>query len=138
MEDLFDNVWGGQSEIVVDHCVDITLPVRYVCDLSSMPCLIPTPLQIALFVIGVAGSLCPISIVPDSYERILGFGRRLTWTSDLVIPPGHQMTFKDALHILSANLMMKLSLPGWTKNLTKHNRKVQQSFVELKVGFFNA
>jgi hypothetical protein len=27
MEDLFDNVWGDQSEIVVDHCVDITLPV---------------------------------------------------------------------------------------------------------------
>ena len=27
MEDLFDNVWGDRSEIVVDHCVDITLPV---------------------------------------------------------------------------------------------------------------
>ena len=26
MEDLFDNVWGDRSEIVVDHCVDITLP----------------------------------------------------------------------------------------------------------------
>lgn len=25
--DLFDNVWGDKSEIVVDHCVDITLPV---------------------------------------------------------------------------------------------------------------
>lgn len=28
MEDLFDNVWGDKSEVVVDHCVDITLPVR--------------------------------------------------------------------------------------------------------------
>jgi cytochrome P450 len=27
MEDLFDNVWGDRSEIVVDHCVEITLPV---------------------------------------------------------------------------------------------------------------
>ena len=27
--DLFDNVWGDKSEIVVDHCVDITLPVRF-------------------------------------------------------------------------------------------------------------
>jgi len=27
MMDLFDNVWGDRSEIVVDHCVDITLPV---------------------------------------------------------------------------------------------------------------
>jgi len=108
--------------------------------MTYLPCfnLIPTPLQIALFVIGVAGSRCPVSIVPDSCERILGFGRRVTWTSDLVVPPGHQMTFKDALHILSTNLIMKIILPGWTKNLTKHNRKVQQSFVELKVRFVNA
>jgi hypothetical protein len=28
MTDLFDNVWGNRSEIVVDHCVDVTLPVR--------------------------------------------------------------------------------------------------------------
>ena len=28
MEDLFDNVWGDKSEVVVNHCVDITLPVR--------------------------------------------------------------------------------------------------------------
>ena len=27
MNDLFDNVWGDRSEVVVDHCVDITLPV---------------------------------------------------------------------------------------------------------------
>jgi hypothetical protein len=29
MIDLFDNVWGDRSEVVVDHCVDITLPVRF-------------------------------------------------------------------------------------------------------------
>ena len=28
MKDMFDNVWGDRSEVVVDHCVDITLPVR--------------------------------------------------------------------------------------------------------------
>ena len=27
MTDLFDNVWGDRSEVVVDHCADITLPV---------------------------------------------------------------------------------------------------------------
>ena len=27
--DLFDNVWGDKSEIVVDHCVDITVTVRF-------------------------------------------------------------------------------------------------------------
>jgi len=29
MNDLFDNVWGDKSEIIVDHCVDITLTVRF-------------------------------------------------------------------------------------------------------------
>jgi hypothetical protein len=29
MNDLFDNVWGDRSEVVVDHCVDITLPVSF-------------------------------------------------------------------------------------------------------------
>jgi hypothetical protein len=29
MIDLFDNVWGDKPEIVVDNCVDVTLPVRY-------------------------------------------------------------------------------------------------------------
>jgi|SRR5712672_1418015 len=29
MMDLFDQVWCDRSEIVVDHCLDITLPVRY-------------------------------------------------------------------------------------------------------------
>jgi hypothetical protein len=29
MMDMFDNVWGDRSEVVVDHCIDITLPVRF-------------------------------------------------------------------------------------------------------------
>ena len=29
MMDMFDNVWGNKSEVIVDHCVDITLPVRF-------------------------------------------------------------------------------------------------------------
>ena len=65
----------------------------------------------------------------------LGFGRRVTWTSDLVVPPGHQMTFKDALHILSTNLITKIALPDWAKNFTKHTRKVHLAFMELKVCF---
>ncbi|KAI0000164.1 cytochrome P450 [Russula compacta] len=96
MTDLFDNVWGDRSEIVVDNFVDISL-------------------QITLFVIGTAE-----------------FGRRVTWTSDLIVPPGHQMTFKDALHILSTNLVLKIVLPSWAKNLTKHTRKVHLAFNELK------
>ncbi|KAH9998659.1 cytochrome P450 [Russula vinacea] len=96
MMDLFENVWGSRSELVVGHCVDITLPI-------------------ALFVISAAG-----------------FGRRETWTTDPVVPPGHQMTFKDALHILSDNLSLQMVLPNWAKYLTKGTRKIELSFMELK------
>ena len=57
----------------------------------------------------------------------------MTWTSDLVVPAGHQMTFKDALHILSSNLILKLILPGWAKYFSKQARKIDLAFMELKV-----
>ena len=62
----------------------------------------------------------------------------MTWTSDLVIPPGHQMTFKDALHIMSTNLVLKIVIPNWAKNLTKHTRKVNLAFTEIKVRYFKS
>jgi hypothetical protein len=135
MTDLFDSVWSDKSEIVVDHCVDITVPVRHL-SFHALP--YPDTPGRSLFsslVLQVVYVLFPV--VLDSCERTQGFGRRVTWTSDLVVPPGHQMTFKDALHILSTNLIMKIILPDWAKNLTKHSRKVHQSFVELKVGSSN-
>ena len=64
---------------------------------------------------------------------MLGFGRRVTWTSDLVVPPGHQMTFKDALHILSTNLVQKIIMPDWAMNLTKHSKTIELAFKEMKV-----
>ena len=33
--DLFDNVWGDKAEIVVDHCLDITLPVCFLCHILT-------------------------------------------------------------------------------------------------------
>ena len=64
---------------------------------------------------------------------MLGFGRQMTWTSDLVVPPGHKMTFKDALHILSTNLLQKIIIPDWLKPLMKQSRNVELAFRELKV-----
>jgi len=46
MIDMFENIWGTQNTIIVDHCVDITLPI-------------------ALFVIGVAGArACKVTVHP--------------------------------------------------------------------------
>jgi hypothetical protein len=64
---------------------------------------------------------------------MVGFGRQVTWTSDLVVPSGHQMTFKDALHILSTNMILKIALPDWAKNATERTRKVHLAFAELRV-----
>ena len=61
MTDLFNDVWGDRSEVVVDHCMDITLPVHFLWPrlYQMSQCLH----QIALFVIGVAGSKFPIPTV---------------------------------------------------------------------------
>ena len=80
MQDLFDNVWGNTPEVVVEHAVDITLPVRTLSPPSVDEAHTDAArrmAQIALFVIGVAG-----------------FGRRMGWREDEVLPAGHQMTFK--------------------------------------------
>ena len=62
----------------------------------------------------------------------------MTWTSDTVVPPGHQMTFKDALHVMSTNLFLKVILPKWAMSLTKHTRKVDLAFTEIKVRNFKS
>ena len=62
-----------------------------------------------------------------------GFGRRVSWKSDIVVPSGYQMTFKDAIHILSTNLIQKMIAPDWAKHLTNHSRNVELAFRELKV-----
>ena len=46
------------------------------------------------------------------------------------------MTFKDALHILSTNLALKMIIPKWAMHLTKHTRRVDLAFAEIKVRCF--
>jgi hypothetical protein len=75
----------------------------------------------------------PVPIAVVSCDRILGFGCQVTWTDDLAVPPDHQMTFKDSLRILSDKLLLKIVLPDWATNTTKHTRKIHQAFNELKV-----
>ena len=94
--------------------------------------------KIALFVVGVAGTVIFAMFQLWHSDLIstgimLGFGRDVTWTSDLEIPPGHQMTFKDALHILSTKVMLKIVVPEWAKNLTKEISTAHLAFDELEV-----
>lgn len=95
MLDLFDTMWDGQEEVVVNHSVDLTLPIT-------------------LFVIGAAG-----------------FGRPMSWTEDGIVPPGHQLTFKDALRTVTQDLTIKLLVPRWAMGLTKRFRRARLAFDEL-------
>ncbi|TDL22809.1 cytochrome P450 [Rickenella mellea] len=97
VNDMFQNAWCDQKEVVVDHCVDVTL-------------------TLALLVIGTAG-----------------FGRSISWESDLQIPPGHQMSFKEALHIVSIGMFWKLILPGWAMGFTQRLRTINLAFSELQL-----
>jgi hypothetical protein len=144
MKGLFEDVWGDGPEVVVEHAVDVTLPVKLslLCPTSHTLTRPVSPHQIALFVIGVAG-----------------FGRRIGWKEDAVVPPGHAITFKvrlgpvlprerpgrvltrtrvceqDALHTVSENVFSRLAMPDWLLNLgpTKYVRDVKLSFDELEV-----
>ncbi|KAH9947226.1 cytochrome P450 [Amylocystis lapponica] len=98
MLDLFENIWGEQQEINIDHIVDLTVPI-------------------ALFIIGVAG-----------------FGRRIAWSEDGKLSGGHIVTFKDALHTVSNDLVLKVVLPNWVLNWgpTKRVRNFKVAYDELE------
>ncbi|OAX42462.1 cytochrome P450 [Rhizopogon vinicolor AM-OR11-026] len=96
MLELFDTVWEGKDEVVIDHCVDLTQPL-------------------ALFVIGAAG-----------------FGRPISWKEDSVIPSGHQMTFRDALHATLQGIVIKVLVPTWAMGFTKGFRHTRLAFDELQ------
>ncbi|THH17553.1 hypothetical protein EW146_g3277 [Bondarzewia mesenterica] len=114
MIDMFDNVWKNEAEISTDHCIDITLPI-------------------ALFVIGVAGeSLIFIADLFTSLILTSGFGRRISWTDDMKLPLGHQLTFRDALHTMSSEIFLKLIFPDWAMGATKHLRHVRLAFQEIE------
>ncbi|KIM40203.1 hypothetical protein M413DRAFT_446366 [Hebeloma cylindrosporum] len=73
-------------------------------------------LPIALFVIGAAG-----------------FGRSISWKEDSVVPPGHAMTFKDSLHIVTTDFFFKLIFPDKAMGLTKRMQRTRKAFEELRL-----
>ena len=67
-------------------------------------------------------------------DLFLGFGKSVSWTEDgTIIPPGHTMTYKDALQVTTHDFILKLAVPGWALGLTPRLRKVKLGFEELHV-----
>lgn len=62
-----------------------------------------------------------------------GFGRKMVFQDDSHAPPGHDMTFKDALNVVSNSAFTKLMVPNWAFGMTPHLRRVRLGFSELEV-----
>lgn len=62
-----------------------------------------------------------------------GFGRNISWKDDDTLPSGHQLTFKNALHIVTTDVFLKLIFPDRALGLTKRLRNVRLAFDELEV-----
>ncbi|KAK0479259.1 cytochrome P450 [Armillaria novae-zelandiae] len=73
-------------------------------------------LSIALKVIGVAG-----------------FGHKMDWQADTVVPATHTMSFHDALNLASIGIVLKLGVPRWAMGLTPKWAKVRAAFDELEL-----
>ncbi|KAI0760164.1 cytochrome P450 [Fomes fomentarius] len=63
---------------------------------------------------------------------VAGFGRRITWNEDSIAPPGHSMTFKEALHEVSHRLFLQVLFPDWLlRNGTSKMRYFYRAYGEL-------
>ncbi|THH17554.1 hypothetical protein EW146_g3278 [Bondarzewia mesenterica] len=104
-------VWDETVRIMIDMFDNVW---KNEAEVSTDHC-IDVTLPIALFVIGVAG-----------------FGKKISWTDDMKLPLGHQLTFRDALHTMSSEIFLKLIFPDWAMGATKHLRHVQLAFQEIE------
>ncbi|KAH7887086.1 cytochrome P450 [Phlebopus sp. FC_14] len=103
-------VWDATTKIMLELFDDVwagqnEITVNHGVDLT---------LPIALFVIGAAG-----------------FGQGISWKADTVIPSGHQMTLKDALHTVTNDLPIKVLVPKWALGMTARFRRTRLAFDEL-------
>ena len=70
----------------------------------------------------------------DTTVSFIGFGRSVSWKEEgTTIPPGHKMTYKEALQITINDFLLKVAVPGWALSLTPRLRKVNLGFEELHV-----
>ncbi|KLO08417.1 cytochrome P450 [Schizopora paradoxa] len=78
-----------------------------------------------------------VIVVDDVHQSVLalgihvigvaGFGKAMSFDEDEVIPPGHTMTFKDALHDFSANVTTGIMCPSWAMGLTSGLRRYAEA-----------
>ncbi|EKM52729.1 uncharacterized protein PHACADRAFT_261335 [Phanerochaete carnosa HHB-10118-sp] len=104
MADLFENVWGDQKVITVDHAVDITLPI-------------------ALFVIGVAGFGRRMTWQEDSK---LSPGHKMTFKEAL-----HNFSLDFFIKLTTPDWLLKLGLTERMKRANLAFQELEQYMLEM-------
>ncbi|KZV80924.1 cytochrome P450, partial [Exidia glandulosa HHB12029] len=61
-----------------------------------------------------------------------GFGHAMSWTSESAPPPGHSMTFREALAISAHSTLTKLLVPSYAVPFRKKWRTVSKAYDELR------
>ncbi|PVF97230.1 cytochrome P450 [Serendipita vermifera] len=59
-----------------------------------------------------------------------GFGMHVPWRESTK-PPGHELSFKETMEIVSSDLFMKIAVPEALMSMTKRTARVQLAFEEL-------
>ena len=86
--------------------------------------------------IGVAGTrLLPNLSLEHCLNNHTAFGRDVSWKEDTSIPPGHKLSYKDALHITTTNNLLRILVPDWAMGLTQKLRDTKQAYDEIHVSF---
>ena len=63
----------------------------------------------------------------------LGFGQQTSQKDDHIIPEGHMMTFKEAVHKLSVELVTAFIVPRWAMGINEKLRTTRLSIDEMHV-----
>jgi cytochrome P450 len=104
-------VWSESVKTVKEMFTDLWTDR----DVITVDHCVDITLPIALFIIGAAG-----------------FGRRISWKEDVVVPPGYTMPFKDALHTVALDTFVKLVVPDPLLGVTKRTRNCRAAFTDLR------
>jgi hypothetical protein len=57
----------------------------------------------------------------------------MSWIEDTVVPPGHNMTCRDALHTVSVGGHLRVAIPEVIMNMFSPLRKINLAIDELHV-----
>ena len=57
----------------------------------------------------------------------------MSWVEDTMVPPGHSMTFRDALHTVSVGGYLRVAIPVIIMNMFSPLRKINLAIDELQV-----